>query len=56
MLFFFVCGEAQTEKNIVNGTIDTIYSSVLGEHKTIFIHLPDNHGSVGVTRKPYPVV
>ncbi len=56
MLCFSVCGTAQTGKKIVIGTVDTLYSSVLGEQRTMLIHLPDTAGSVYHSRKLYPVV
>ncbi len=55
LITFVVLATAQP-KNIVIGTIDTIYSKILDEKRPIWIYTPDNLTIGSVNNKKYPVI
>ena len=47
---------AQQTNPVVIGTIDTLYSQILHEQRTIWIHVPESARSTIQAKKKYPVV
>ena len=57
LLFFPVLrGVAQNGKPIVIGTTDTLYSKILGEKRTLLVHLPMTEPDAFAKDQKYPVV
>jgi uncharacterized protein len=47
---------AQTDKKIVLGTIDSIYSNILNEPRKIWVYVPANSGTDLFSKQRYPVM
>jgi len=49
-------GQAQQNNSVVIGTMDTIHSRILGEQRTVWVHLPASAQGNGPAKKKYPVI
>lgn len=47
---------AQSGNKIVLGTIDSVYSGILGENRKVWIYVPNGEGSGIYSKQKYPVV
>lgn len=50
------CGQAQQNNSVVIGTMDSIYSRILQEQRTVWVHVPASARSNGPVKKKYPVI
>jgi predicted alpha/beta superfamily hydrolase len=55
LLFAFVAGSGQSHDKIVIGTIDSVYSTILGETRKVWVYVPDQMPELYGKQK-YPVV
>jgi uncharacterized protein len=59
LLFAVVGAEAQImvkNNQVILGKIDSVYSKILGEKRSVWIYLPGDYNDSSFTRKNYPVV
>ena len=53
---FAICGFAQTDNKIVIGKVDSVYSTILGEQRKVWVYSPAMHPEMNDSADRYPVV